>query len=57
MHSFKLFLFSMQMQFDIIKPITGSLPFSNTKHKGKEKLATKKKNEQKKYRIREYEFS
>ena len=47
----------MQMQFDIIKPITGSLPFSNTKHKGKEKLATKKKNEQKKYRIREYEFS
>ena len=33
----------MQMQFDIIKPITGSLPFSNTKHKGKEKLATKKK--------------
>ena len=42
MHSFKLFLFSMQMQFDI-KPITGSLPFSNRKHKGKEKTSNERK--------------
>ena len=42
---------------NIIKLNTGSIPFSNRKYKGRKKLATKEKNERKKYRICEYKFS
>lgn len=54
---FKLFLFSMQLQHNIIKLNTGSIPILNKKLKEQKKLATKEKNERKKYRIREYKFS
>ena len=35
MQNFKLFSFSMQMQYDIIKINTGSIPFSNRNYKGR----------------------
>ena len=53
----RLFLFSMQLQHNIIKLNTGSIPILNKKLKEQKKLATKEKNERKKYRIREYKFS
>ena len=46
MQNCKLFSFSIQMQYDIIKLNAGSIPFSNRKSKEEKKLA-KKKNERK----------
>ena len=43
MQNFKLFLFFMQLQHNIIKLNTGSIPFSNRKYKGRKKVATKEK--------------
>ena len=57
MQDFKLFSFSRKMQYGIIKPNTGSNPFSNRKYNGREKTSKEKKSERKKYRIREYKFS
>ena len=47
----------MQLQHNIIKLNTGSIPILNKKLKEQKKLATKEKNERKKYRIHEYKFS
>ena len=54
MQNCKLFSFSIQMQYDIIKLNAGSIPFSNRKLKEEKKLAKKEKNERKKPRIHEY---
>ena len=47
MQNCKLFSFSIQMQYDIIKLNAGSIPFSNRKLKEEKKLAKKEKNERK----------
>ena len=56
MRNFKLFSFSLQLQYDIIKQYTGSIPFSNRNIKEEKKLAMKENNERRKYRNREYKF-
>ena len=43
MQILKLFSFSMQMQYDIIKLNTGSIPFLDKKYKGREKTCNKRK--------------
>ena len=43
MQNFKLFSFSVQMQYDIIKLNTGSIPFSNGKYNERERTSTKRK--------------
>ena len=43
MQNCKLFSFSIQMQYDIIKLNAGSIPFSNRKLKEEKKLAKKEK--------------
>ena len=43
----QLFLFSMQLQHNIIKLNIGSIPISNRKLEEQEKLAAKEKNERK----------
>ena len=43
MQILKLFSFSMQMQYDIIKLNTGSIPFLDKKCKGREKTRNKRK--------------
>ena len=44
MQVFKLFSFSMQMQYDILKLNTGSISFSNRKYKSREKTSDERKN-------------
>ena len=56
MRNLKLFSFSLQLQYDIIKQYTGSIPFSNRNIKEEKKLAMKENNERRKYRNREYKF-
>ena len=46
MQDFKLFSFSRKMQYGIIKPNTGSNPFSNRKYNGREKTSKEKKSEE-----------
>ena len=47
MQNFKLFLSSLQLQDNIIRLNTRSIPFSNRKYKGRKKLATKEKRKEK----------
>ena len=57
MQSFKLFLLSMKMQYNIIKLNTGSIPFSNRKNKVRGKTSNERKKwKKKKYCIHEYKF-
>ena len=57
MQILKLFSFSMQMQYDIIKLNTGSISFLDKKYKGREKTRNKRKKMKEKYYIPEYKFS
>ena len=48
MQILKLFSFSMQMQYDIIKLNTGSISFLDKKYKGREKTRNKRKTNERK---------
>ena len=57
MQNCKLFSFSMQMQYDIMKLHKGQILFWNRKYKVREKTSDEKKIREKKYWTGECKFS